>query len=69
MNVELKKSGNSLIIAGIFLLVSRLATIIPLLDNWYPKDTVSAAKFSMVFAVIGFVILIIAGVNLVKSSK
>jgi len=34
MNVELKKSGNSLIIAGIFLLVSRLATIIPLLDNW-----------------------------------
>tara|TARA_B110000003_G_scaffold73479_1_gene74894 strand:+ start:13260 stop:13469 length:210 start_codon:yes stop_codon:yes gene_type:complete len=69
MKIKIKQAGNSLIFAGIFLLASRLASIIPVLDNWYPEDIVSAAKFSMVLAVVGFIILIIAGVNLVKSSK
>lgn len=69
MNYEIKKSGNSLILAGVFLLFSNLAIIIPMLDSWYPKDIISAAKLSAFLAVIGFISLIVAGISLAKSQE
>lgn len=69
MEIKIKQAGKNLIFAGILLLASRLASIIPVLDNWYPEDLASAFKFSVALAVLGFIILIMAGVNLVNSSK
>lgn len=69
MNTKLKTAGVNLTIAGAFLIASRLTTIIPIVDEWYPEDIITAAKLSLVFALIGFIILITAGRNLVNASE
>ena len=69
MNTKLEIAGINLTIAGVFLLASRLINIIPILYNWYPEDIITAAKLSLVLAILGFIILITAGRNLVKASE
>ena len=69
MNTKLKTAGVNLTIAGAFLIASRMTTIIPIVYEWSPDEIVTAAKLSLVFAIIGFIILITAGRNLVKASE
>ena len=69
MNTKLKTAGVNLTIAGAFLIASRMTTIIPIVYEWSQDEIVTAAKLSLVFAIIGFIILITAGRNLVKASE
>ena len=69
MNTNLKSAGVNLIIAGVLLLASRLISIIPIVDKWYQEDIIAAAKFSLALAIIGFIVLIVAGSKLIKASE
>ncbi|AOR28491.1 hypothetical protein FORMB_14490 [Formosa sp. Hel1_33_131] len=69
MNSRLKTAGVNFTIAGTLLLASRMARILPILYNWHPEDIVTAAEVSLVFCILGFIILITAGSNLIKASK
>ena len=69
MNTKLKTAGVNLTIAGTLLLASRMATILPVLYNWHPVDIVTATEISLMFSILGFIILITAGSNLIKASK
>lgn len=69
MNTKLKTAGVNLTNAGVFIIASRMTTIIPIVYEWSQDEIVTAAKLSLVFAIIGFIILITAGRNLVKASE
>lgn len=69
MNFKLKAAGVNLTIAGTLLLVSRVIISLTVLYNWHPENIITATETSLVLSIIGFIILITVGSNLIKASE
>lgn len=69
MNFKLKIAGVNLTIAGTLLLVSNMITSLPVIYNWHPENIIKATEISLVLSIIGFIILITIGSNLIKASE
>ena len=69
MNFKLKIAGVNLTISGTLLLVSHMITSLPVLYNWHPENIILATEISLVLFIVGFIILITVGSNLIKASE
>lgn len=69
MNFKLKIAGINLTISGTLLLVSHIITSLSVLYNWHPENIILATEISLVLFIVGFIILITVGSNLIKASE
>ncbi len=69
MNFKLKIAGVNLTISGTLLLVSHIITSLSVLYNWHPENIILATEISLVLFIVGFIILITVGSNLIKASE